>query len=41
MSPVIPGRERKLAGPESVTPDSSYGFWARRFAAPRNNGRRV
>jgi hypothetical protein len=30
-SPVIPGRERKLAGPESITTAGDYGFRARRF----------
>ncbi len=47
---VIPGRERQLANPESITTghaehalrlscqNSGYGFRARAFGAPRNDG---
>src|SRR5664279_2614168 len=34
---VIPGRP-KGPGPESIATDRVYGFRARRFAAPRNDG---
>jgi len=36
--PVIPGREHKLANPESITPAAEYGFRARAFGASRNDG---
>src|SRR5215471_17055497 len=33
------GARPKAASPESITPAGGYGFRARRFAAPRNDGR--
>jgi error-prone DNA polymerase len=38
--PVIPGR-REAAGPESITTNGDYGFRARDFVAPRNDGREI
>jgi hypothetical protein len=34
---VIPGR-REAPGPESIFTDRGYGFRARAFGAPRNDG---
>lgn len=34
---VIPGRERKFANPESITPAAEYGFRARAFGGSRND----
>src|SRR5664280_61423 len=35
---VIPGRGPQPADPESIFRSRGYGFWVRRFAAPRNDG---
>src|ERR1700751_2035222 len=40
LSIVIPGWPEG-PGPESILPDGGYGFRARRFAAPRNDGLRL
>jgi hypothetical protein len=40
MNAVIPGRERQRANPETILRSAAgYGFQARRFAAPRTDGR--